>query len=344
MRIGVDAGWLLEDQRGMGRYVRNILSHWCDVPDVVLFCRKSAQVAPLRQAWPSWQVQVGGSGVDVCWFPWNRLDFDPGCPRVLTLHDVAPFHSFAGEAPNRADQERFRSAAGQADHVIFVTQAVRDEVAALFGVDGTVIHEGVDPVFLAGERARTVAEPYVLAIASADPRKNLRRLLEAFPEVHRATGRRLVMAGSLPRPGPFRRDPFAAGPWALRVESPSDQELAGLFRHADAFVFPTLYEGFGLPLLEGLASGVPVAASRIPPLLEIGGDGPEWFDPLDPASIAAGVARAVQTGRRLGPPEVEALLARFDWSRTARAVRELLTAVAAAGRSPADPATRPRRS
>lgn len=343
MRIGVDAGWLLEDQRGMGRYVRNILGGWAGTPGVVMFARKAAQVEPLRRAWPGWEVQVGGSGVDVCWFPWNRLEFDPGCPRVLTLHDVAPFHSFAGEAPNRDDQARFRKAATGADHVIFVTQAVRDEVAALFGVDGTVIHEGVDPVFLGGSPARAVAEPYVLAIASADPRKNLARLLEAFPEVHRATGRRLVLAGSLPRPGLFRRDPFAAGPWALRVESPSDQELVGLFRHADAFVFPTLYEGFGLPLLEGLASGVPVAASRIPPLVEIGGDGPEWFDPLDTGSIAAGVTRAVQEGRRLGPSQVEALLARFDWSRTARAVRELLTAVAA-GRSPADPATRPRRS
>lgn len=343
MRIGVDAGWLLEDQRGMGRYVRNILSHWRDEPDVVLFCRKPAQVARLRQEWPAWEVRQGGAGVDVCWFPWNRLDFDPGCPRVLTLHDVAPFHSFAGEAPNRDDQERFRSAARGADHVIFVTQAVRDEVAALFGVDGTVIPEGVDPVFLAAAGPRTVAEPYVLAIASADPRKNLVRLLESFPEVHRATGRRLVLAGSLPRPGLFRRDPFTAGPWALRVESPSDEELAGLFRHADAFVFPTLYEGFGLPLLEGLASGVPVAASRIPPLVEIGGDGPEWFDPRDPAAMAAAISRAVTEGRRLGPSQVEALLARFDWSRTARAVRELLTAVAA-GRSPADPATRPRRS
>lgn len=334
MRIGVDAGWLAQDQRGMGRYVRNILSCWADVPDVVLFCRKPSQVAPLRRAYPHWKVAVAGSGVDVCWFPWNRIDFDPGCPKVLTLHDVAPFHSFAGEALQAADQERFRSAALRADRVIFVTQAVRDEVAALFGVDGTVIHEGVDPVFLEGLPPRLAGEPYVLALASADPRKNLARLLEAFPEVHRATGRVLWLAGSLPPHGWFRRDPLRArlGPWARLAESPSDQVLAGLFRGADAFVFPTLYEGFGLPLLEGLAAGVPVAASRIPPLVEIGGDAPEWFDPLSVPSLSEALTRAVVSGRRLGPSEVSALLARFDWGRTAAAVLEELRS--AAGSSP----------
>jgi glycosyltransferase involved in cell wall biosynthesis len=163
---------------------------------------------------------------------------------------------------------------------------------------------------------------YLLFTGTREPRKNLDRLLRAFALVP-DLGLDLVVAG----PAGWGSEDLRARTVDLgiagRVEFPGylrDDDLAALLAGARAFVFPSLYEGFGLPPLEAMAAGVPVVAARAGALPEVLGDAPFWCDPLDVESIAAAIrtavtddgsrARAVAAGR--------ARAAGYDWAETAR--------------------------
>ena len=161
------------------------------------------------------------------------------------------------------------------------------------------IHLGVDLARFAP--AEVEREPFLLYPANAWPHKNhatLFRALELLPEY------RLVLTGY-------------GGSVPDRVESlgrvPHDR-LVDLYRRAAALVFPSLYEGFGQPVLEALATGCPVACSEQPPLREVAGDAAAYFDPREPESIAAAVREAVARGCASGPERA----ARFGWDETAR--------------------------
>lgn len=172
------------------------------------------------------------------------------------------------------------------------------------------IHLGVDlERFTPADVAR---EPFVLYPANRWPHKNhetLFRSMELLPEL------RLVLTGY---DGPMPEGVQSLG----RV--PHDG-LVDLYRRASALVFPSRYEGFGQPVLEGLACACPVACSDLPPLREVAGDTAVYFDPGDPESIAAGVREAIAGGGASGP----ARAAQFSWDETARkhdaVYRELAT-------------------
>ena len=120
--------------------------------------------------------------------------------------------------------------------------------------------------------------PFVLHMGAADPRKNVPALLEAWqqvaPHVHPCRLAMVGMDAQAPRPGVV---------WLGRV---SDAQLGWLYRHCESAVVPSLYEGFGLPLLEAMAAGAPVACSHATSLPEVGGQVPEYFDPKQPSDIA----------------------------------------------------------
>ncbi len=172
-----------------------------------------------------------------------------------------------------------------------------------------------------GERYRA---PYILTATTPWPHKNLIGLLRAFEILKRdpSVSERLVVAGQqsvrnreieefLQR-SPVRGDVDRAG-------FVDDAELQWLYEHARVFVFPSLYEGFGLPVLEAMEAGTPVACSRVPALAEVGGDACEYFDPGDPEAIARtllAVLRDESVRRRLivrGRNRAR----EFSWERTA---------------------------
>ncbi len=243
-------------------------------------------------------------------------------PTVVTLHDVQ--HLDLPENFSRATRlfraTAYDRAARHAARVIMLSEFVRDRAVERLGLDPSrvrVVHSGVDHArfFPADEPP----EPFVLYPANAWPHKNHRTLFEALPLVRRERPElRLVLTG-----GAFDSVPDGVEQRG-RV---SDAELATLYRCASALVFPSLYEGFGQPPLEAMASGCPVAASNVGPLPEICGDAALLFDPRSPESIAAGILEVVGNRAAWRQRGLERA-ARFSWDATARATeavyRELL--------------------
>jgi glycosyltransferase involved in cell wall biosynthesis len=229
-------------------------------------------------------------------------------PVVLTVHDLAVlrhpesfprWHRLYGRAGLRQVLRR-------ADALVAVSEFTKREIVELAEVPQArirVIPNGVDPVFSAdGSRAGD----YVLAVGTLEPRKNLDRAVEAA----RLAGVELRVVGAS-----GWGDVDVAG-W---VGEATDAELASLYRGARCVVYPSLYEGFGLPVLEAMACAAPVVTSRGGATEEVAGGAAVLVDPFDPASIARGIAEAGERRDEL----VERGLARasaFTWESAAAEV------------------------
>ena len=235
---------------------------------------------------------------------------------VLTLLDVQhldlPAMFPRGERLFR--RIAYDRAARRASRVIVISEWVRGRVVERLGLDPGRVHA----VHLAVDHERFTADPTVAREnvlyypARPWPHKNHARLFEAFALLRRDHPElRLVLTGAGHDAGRL-----PAGVEALGDVPPA--ERVALYRRARALVFPSLYEGFGLPPLEAMACGCPVAASSAGSLPEVVGDAAALFDPHDAEAIAAGVDEALRRADELGALGRERA-ARFTWDSTARA-------------------------
>jgi glycosyltransferase involved in cell wall biosynthesis len=232
------------------------------------------------------------------------------------------------------------AAAKRADALITGTAAARDQICSVLSVDPEsfeVVHHGHEPVRdITPTSAKQIRARYelesasvVLCVAAKRPHKNQELLIRAAQLLDSDTV--IVLAGHAE---PYEMTLRAlAGDLGLGdrirfLDYVSDADLQGLWGIADCAAFPTLGEGFGLPLIEALAHGVSVAASDIPVLREIGGEQPHYFDPHDPADAARAIraACADERARKLGPAHA----ARFTWAAAARGTYEVYQRVLAA--------------
>ena len=264
-----------------------------------------------------------------------------GRPLVATVHDLA-FRHYPDAYPaagRRYHDRAARIVAGEAARVIAVSQATADDLTELYGVEPariSVVPLGVEPPGAADQpaAARLLADlgvrgPFLLAVGTMEPRKNLPRLLAAFGEVtDELPDHFLVVAG------PVGWGPTLRPTWdSVRVKLAGpvgDPVLRALYRTAEGLAYPSLYEGFGLPVVEAMAHGLPVLTSDRSSLPEVAGDAAVLVDPLDRGAIAKGLVRLVTDSalrRRLadaGPRRA----ARFTWPATAAgtwaAYREVL--------------------
>jgi glycosyltransferase involved in cell wall biosynthesis len=251
---------------------------------------------------------------------------------VLVLHDAAALrHPGWYSGAYAAWQRRLLPIlARRARRIVTVSEFSRRELAELLEVDParlSVVPGGVDERFspdadaAGARRALGLARPYVLCVASQTARKNLAALVPAARALA-ADGVELAVAGG-------HRPQFAAeqGLGGLRLLGHVDDALLpGLYAGAEAFALPSLYEGFGLPVLEAMASGVPVLTTRAGALPEVAGGAARLVE--DPAAFAAELPalladRAQRERRRAAGLE---RAARFSWDRTARAIDALLIA------------------
>jgi glycosyltransferase involved in cell wall biosynthesis len=281
---------------------------------------------------------------------------------VITVHDLA-FRLVPETVPRRTARwlGRVEHEIRRAAAIIVPSLAARRDLLDTFAVPDdrvTVIPHGVETgVFHpAEERAVTevrerfgIEEPFLLSLAGLEPRKNLPRLLEAFARLPGRSRAVLVVAGSGVRWNPEGSDQLGAAlrrlPENIRQRVVltgyvSEVQKVALLTGARALVYPSLYEGFGLPVLEAMACGTPVLTSNVSALPEVAGDAALLVDPRDPADIAAGIRRLLEDGslvRRLshaGRIRAE----RFRWDETAERTAAVLHAVAG-GASSGDPPT-----
>jgi glycosyltransferase involved in cell wall biosynthesis len=253
---------------------------------------------------------------DVVHYPLTVPVPPAGKPTVLTLLDVQ--HLDLPELFPRGERLfrrlAYDRAARRAGRVVVISEWVRGRVVERLGLDpGRVhaIHLGVDHERFSPDPG-VAREPFLLYPARPWPHKNHARLFAAFARVRaERPGLRLVLTG-------VGHDPAALPDGVETRGGVSPDELVSLYRRAAALVFPSLYEGFGLPPLEAMACGCPVAASNAGSLPEVVGDAAASFDPHEPESIAAGIVDALDRADELGRLGL-ARACGFTWEATARA-------------------------
>ena len=254
---------------------------------------------------------------------------------VVTVHDLA-FAQHPELFPRdwrMLYRAGLRAVARRADAVVVPSGFTADELRAHSRIDAARVHvtplASSLPIDDAGDLDTTLARlgvprPYVLSVGTLEPRKNQARLVRAY--------RRLAAEGrphALVLNGPdgwldeeLQRELSSEGPGrVVRTRNLGERDLDALYRGAAAFAYPALYEGFGLPVVEALARGVPTVAADCSSIREVAGDAALLVDPLDEDAIAVGLARVIDDPalredlRRRGPERAGV----FSWRETARA-------------------------
>lgn len=248
---------------------------------------------------------------------------------VNTIHDLSPFADGQYIPPARRAYVKtlMHYAARRSLAVITVSEFSRRQIIERLCVDEDRVFAIAHGVINAGNgAARSKSDPpFLLFVGNLERRKNLVRLVKAFRLLRdrRRMPHRLVLCG---KPGHGWGDILAAiereGIQDV-IELPgyvSDEDLAKMYHSADVFVFPSLYEGFGFPVLEAMACGTPVVCSNATSLPEVGGDAVEYFDPYSVENIAAAIERVLDSPGRRAEMREKGLkqAARFTWEECAR--------------------------
>jgi glycosyltransferase involved in cell wall biosynthesis len=264
-----------------------------------------------------------------------------GCRVVVTVHDLIPlvFPEYFRSAMHRRYFHFLLALSRRADAVITVSEASKNDLVMRGRFEPstiTVIGEAVDRELVAQElQAPTLTQPgrerpYLLTMGSGEPRKNVARVIAAFEQVAGDIPHDLLVVGA-----PWRGRDIAIPPGGRirALGAVTNARLRELYAGATAFIYPSLYEGFGLPVLEAMAAGIPVISSEAGSLAEIAGSAALYVDPRDPRSIASAIVELVSN-----PQKREALVAAgrarlrlFSWQTAARQTIEVYKRAAGRG-------------
>ncbi len=369
MRIAIDARKLRDF--GIGTYIRNLLRHLARLDattEFVVLCREqdSAFVTELGENFravtePSRPyslreqfaipLELRRAGVNLFHAPHYVLPPMTPCRSVVTIHDCIHLR-FPQYLPSRLGYAYARSSLWVAAHrsarVLTVSEASKRDILEYFRVPEskvTVIYNAIDERFheeppadevMRVQERYQLTDPFILYAGNIKPHKNLERLIEAFHMVRRGELEHiklLIIGDEISKYATLRR---AVHRYKLHKHVRffgfvPDATLAILYRLARVFVFPSLYEGFGLPPLEAMASGTPVITSNLSSLPEVVGDAAMLIDPYQPDAIAGAMRRVLQD-ERLRDDMRERGLARvreFSWARSVKQVREIYDEVLA---------------
>ena len=374
MRIAIDARKLHDF--GIGTYIRNLLKHLALIDrdtEYVLLCR-SQDVKVAEQLGPNFRAVVESSrpysmaeqimlparlvalNVSLLHEPHYVLPPLVPCRAVVTIHDCIHL-MFPQYLPNRLAYGYARAslwaAARRAERVFTVSETSKADILRYCDVEAEriiVVYNAIDDRFAtppepeAIERVRERYQlhgPFALYVGNIKPHKNLERLIDAFDLVRRGGFERLellIIGDQISKYPRLRRavDKHKLHKHVRFLGFVADDTLAALYRLATVFVFPSLYEGFGLPPLEAMASGTPVVTSNRSSLPEVVGDAAVLVDPYSAASIADGIQQVLSDAdlRRSLAARGLARAREFSWDASIRRVHEVYMDVAAQSTSP----------
>jgi glycosyltransferase involved in cell wall biosynthesis len=314
MRVAVDVTPLSQTRAGTARYLRALLPRLesgADVERLAGFSRGRPGTLWLDLAWYPHVLPYRARNADLLHCPTYRGPVHARKPFVVTVHDVAVFRHpdvfprWTREYSRRVVPFVLRAAS----RVFAVSEFTASELVEVLGIPRekiSVTPNAVDDVFTPdGPRAEG---DYALVVGTLEPRKNLSRAIAAAAQV----GVELRVVGARGWGGVE-----AQGTHVHWLGELSDAELAKQCRGALCLVYPSLYEGFGIPVLEAMACGTPVVTSRGGATEEVAGGAAVLVDPLDPDAIAAGLTEAIERREELRPLGLERARA-FDWREVAR--------------------------
>jgi glycosyltransferase involved in cell wall biosynthesis len=362
LRIGFDARAAAEVPAGRGRFVRELLralSRRNDPYEYVLYARRRWAEADLdeRFHWqlfgsadPLWNIRVGRAAhrtSDVFFSVNSYLTAWFGrIPSALNVFDLIAWEAPA-EAQRRAaliERATIGVALRRAALIFCNAESTRHDLIGRWPSTANRVVSlplAASPVFAqrqplealeAIRRRYGLAKPFVLAVGTLEPRKNLLRLIEAFGGLGPDLRESHVLAVAGPRGWEFEAILARAGQDSgiVLLDHVSDQELAALYQQCQVFCYPSLYEGFGLPVLEAMSAGAAVVTSNVSSLPEVAGDAALYTDPRNTAGIRDAIARLLDS-----PGERKALrrrarerAAKFSWDRTAERALTHLASVA----------------
>ncbi len=357
MRVGIDARMI--DNTGIGRYLRNLLVFLARLDtrnSYIVFInadnsrvveRENVQFVPLKLSVPLYSlreqwwlpVEIRQARLDVMHYPNFDIPLLSPCPSVVTIHDLI-YYLYPDQCPSRLAHHyaRFmlRQATRKAQVLITDSEYSKQDLINHF----QVLPEKIAVIFPAAEQTYYplespglsvkiasrygITQPYILYVGKHHPYKNVKTLVHAFNIHHELYTRyQLVIAGKKDS----RRDALyreahslQAGGSVVFTDFVPENDLSELYRHARLFVFPSLYEGFGLPPLEAMACGVPVVTSNAASLPEVVGDAAIQVEPLDVQGMADAM-RTVLTDKMLWEDLKHKGLKRaqhFSWDTAAR--------------------------
>ncbi len=325
---------------GLGRNFRRILYDFSGKWDV-----RSLAMTRLVGEQFYLPYRASRESIDILHLPLDIIPLLSRCRTVMTLHDL----NFDAVPEATTPARRMiatglvKASARRADAILTVSNFSRDQIVSKLGVAPervSVTYNAVDQhpltprhdwAELAGRLG--ITRPYVIAFSSLNPHKNIATLLKAFSLMKSRERWQLMIVGHLPTRGkPLTRMAAELGiaDSVAFTGYLSRKDLTLALHKARALAFPSLYEGFGIPLLEAMSVGVPVACSKVAALPEIAADAALFFDPLSPENMAAAIERLLtdELARERLIAAGHDNVKRFSWEQTARRTLEVYRRVA----------------
>jgi glycosyltransferase involved in cell wall biosynthesis len=261
---------------------------------------------------------------------------DKKLPLVSTIHDLAiiKFPQVAHPQVLKMHQAAWLKLRQRQAHIIAVSQATKLDILRYLEIPSQRVHVVYEalptqvatisqelakrPDLMASIKQRLdLSQPYLFFVGTREPRKNLKRLIQAWLPL--AKDYQLIIAGEESWDDSAK---ITTNPNLRFLGRVNDFELAVLYHHAEAFVYPSLYEGFGLPILEAFSHGVPTIAADIPALREVAGNAATLVNPEDEQSIRQGIENTLNENKADGDARMKKMIIRlhlFSWQKTAQA-------------------------
>lgn len=338
-----DVDWVLYTNRENHNHIQGIFGKFPRFTFHLLPLKATNRYSRILREQIDLPFRVAASRIDVLWSPGYTMPFFSPCPQVVTIPDMQ-YRRYPEDLTwiaRIATNILVRIAVRRSKGIITISEFSRREILTFthaLRASVYTVHLGVDLAFAKAlpedmkrqklKKLISNRNPYILCIANTYPHKNVPALIEGFSRVMKKISHQLVLVGK-PRLGESEVQA------ALRKVSDTSriqrflevdfEDLRALYQGADLFIFPSLYEGFGLPVVEAMMSGVPVLTTKCGSIPEVGGDRVCYFDPDSETDLSEKIMDIVfweKEYRKLWILKAQEYARRFSWERTAEKTME----------------------